>query len=618
MSAVFVLCFSTLLMGKQVMANGVGVIAVGRFQYLPPFDDTVYPKEIADVLRRRRSEWDLVDEILWYIDLGVAHLEVADNYDEEYRSEGDENENETVQQELEKAIASFQQSTSLCHEVIEENAESDAEFLLAASYSHLAEAYSRKGPTTTDSSRQYNQQSHDLYKKLLEQKDSALSPEQLMSAELGWATSLHRMAMGLIQPVAPLEEKQSSTTSQAEIDNESLQEILQNNPDLVDQMAGGDMEMMKQVLSMVMEYDISSFSKEQENTKKAQTMFLDATEVFERAVKLETETKERRRIMLLLAKSKHNLSTTYLMQDDIGLAAKLSEEAYGLYEETLPHFETEGNLADIAETQRGLCECLYSLATIYLQMNSFELSKDRYRQASKYLNILVGLSLLTCALLLVHLFTTYNVIPDQLATNLKATVVGSDVDAQIAEYENLLQEYHESFSVDDVGQYDREGYFDDENGYLMKDDAYEADIHVFLGMLYLTRGDDPVLAIVHFEQATKLYEVSGEGQSANMASAKISLASLFLQTKEFDKSAFVYAEAVDIYRSTGLNSFVGDSIGGLATLIEQVQQASQPEGSEQTEKPATDTATSVEIDDKTGIVLDLAGYLSQNATTLSA
>lgn len=226
------------------------------------------------------------------------------------------------------------------------------------------------------------------------------------------------------------------------------------------------------------------------------------------------------------------------------------------------------------------------------------------------------------------LFDEYNVLPPAPESSASA-VPGSDLSPQIQEYERLLEEYVDGTATDDVGQYDRDGYFDDSEGYLIKDDGYEADIHSSLGVLYMAQGQENVMAAIHLEHAARMYEQNGERDSPSMASVKLSLAELYLQSRDYEKSAVAHAEAINIFRATGAASFGGaDTLGGLASLISQAQQAAQGEqpttsgggdhaSSTSSQQPLATTQKAEKVlptDQASGMVIDLQSFLEQNET----
>jgi tetratricopeptide (TPR) repeat protein len=153
---------------------------------------------------------------------------------------------------------------------------------------------------------------------------------------------------------------------------------------------------------------------------------------------------------------------------------------------------------------------------------------------------------------------------------------GDSTDDMVAEYERVLQEYLEMFADDTVGGMD--GFFDEASGetYYEKDDGYEGDLHTSIATLYMARGDNSenILAASHLEQAVRLYELSGEQDGQNMATAKFNLSILHARNGDYLASAQLHSEALDIFRAVvgeGVNP-MGMGVDELSTLLEQQQQ----------------------------------------------
>ena len=99
---------------------------------------------------------------------------------------------------------------------------------------------------------------------------------------------------------------------------------------------------------------------------------------------------------------------------------------------------------------------------------------------------------------------------------------------------------------------------DESNGYYYdKDDIYEADIHVSIGTLYMEEFDmcsstsSITHAMTHFEQAVRLYDMSGDSdvdRSTNMALAKYNLFLLHLRNGNYRMAVRRYNEFIDLFR----------------------------------------------------------------------
>jgi hypothetical protein len=134
----------------------------------------------------------------------------------------------------------------------------------------------------------------------------------------------------------------------------------------------------------------------------------------------------------------------------------------------------------------------------------------------------------------------------------------------LIQYERSLEEYYALFSDYDFEQQHSVFFNDDilsvdesngsNNYYYDKDDGYEADLHVLIGTLYMesdnqSSGQNSIsLASNHFEQAVRLYDISGEVHSTNMALAKYNLFLLHLRDGDYRTASSLYNDAIDTLR----------------------------------------------------------------------
>ena len=130
----------------------------------------------------------------------------------------------------------------------------------------------------------------------------------------------------------------------------------------------------------------------------------------------------------------------------------------------------------------------------------------------------------------------------------------------LVQYEQLLEEYYTLIADSDLQQHslhdDQMLLMDESNRYYYeKDDSYEADIHVSMGTLYMEEFDTVIStsslthAMIHFEQAERLYEMSGDvDSSTNMALAKYNLFLLHLRDGNYRMAARRYNDAIDMFR----------------------------------------------------------------------
>lgn len=373
-----------------------GVAAVGDdekkefvidgFRYKHPFDATIYPQKIVDVLGNRKESWTELEQATWYVQLGNAHRYVAES--EELVQ------NETnMKEETQKAIAALHLGVDMFEGILirlenpEDLPHASQVFvvqLLAASLFNLSEAYwLQQGSSGIEKSQQYNQRALEMYQLLVDEHKDLLTYEEVKDAELGWAHCRFRIGVALIGTATAAQEPNDKDEPSPELVNLHMDEILKDNMDLVDDLAGGDIQLMKETVAMLMEYGVGSLSEQIDNIKQAAEHFVVSIDVFEESVDRELDVSKRLQLKLLLATAQQNLGSAYQLQEDSKQAAKTSEDAYQLFTDLIPQLERDENVVGLAQAQRGACELLYMLSSTYLQLNSFELAKDRYRQASK-------------------------------------------------------------------------------------------------------------------------------------------------------------------------------------------------------------------------------------------
>lgn len=163
----------------------------------------------------------------------------------------------------------------------------------------------------------------------------------------------------------------------------------------------------------------------------------------------------------------------------------------------------------------------------------------------------------------------------------------------LAGYEQRLQEYLEAFDGDTSGMLE-DGYdemLDELYEYNEKDDGYEGDLHLSIGALYMAQGgDNNLFAASHLEQAVRLYELSGERDGENTATAKFNLSILHLRGGDYRASAQLHGEALDIFRSVNeenvsLTGLLG--VNELRTLM--IQHPQRQESSRNDDQPSPST-----------------------------
>jgi tetratricopeptide (TPR) repeat protein len=226
-------------------------------------------------------------------------------------------------------------------------------------------------------------------------------------------------------------------------------------------------------------------------------------------------------------------------------------------------------------------------------------------------------------------------------------------DSLLAEYEMVLSEYLESLTdhnqafaaAGDLGE-----YFDELVGGMPhgRVNAYEADLHLSIGALYLSRsssgsGDNSIQSASHLEQALRLYELSGESHTENMATTKYNLSICHLRNGDYQQSAVFYAEALDIFQTFTAEEASDSTLGAsnvkqsLHSLLSSTQQrkpqsrtpptSANAKSQSSSDKRATSSSTStkpslvqaVSIDEENAgrpkrpaILVDMQQFLQQN------
>jgi tetratricopeptide (TPR) repeat protein len=182
-------------------------------------------------------------------------------------------------------------------------------------------------------------------------------------------------------------------------------------------------------------------------------------------------------------------------------------------------------------------------------------------------------------------YETYNIEPRTDALD-DGMMDGGSTESLLAEYEIVLSEYLESLADDnqafasagDLGE-----YFDELGGGMPhgKDSAYEADLHLSIGALYLSRsshgsGDSSIQSASHLEQALRLYELSGESQTENMATTKYNLSIYHLRNGDYQQSATFYAEALDIFQTFATDEASDFNFGAAANVKQSLHSLLSP------------------------------------------
>ena len=174
----------------------------------------------------------------------------------------------------------------------------------------------------------------------------------------------------------------------------------------------------------------------------------------------------------------------------------------------------------------------------------------------------------------------------------------------LANYEQLLEDYHTSVADINLEQQEHSTINDDQfllldesNGYsYQKDDVYEADIHLSIGTLYMEefgqgiRTSRITQAMNHFEQAVRLYEMSGDVDSTiNMALAKYNVFLLHLHDGNYRVASRRFNEAIDGLRQVDAiataDADIYDDYYNDPTLVNEITNVQQQRNNKRNQQP---------------------------------
>jgi tetratricopeptide (TPR) repeat protein len=149
----------------------------------------------------------------------------------------------------------------------------------------------------------------------------------------------------------------------------------------------------------------------------------------------------------------------------------------------------------------------------------------------------------------------------------------------LMEHERTLDEYYSLYKNGNlhVTMSDDVIYNDEYNN--GKDDAYEADVHVSIGMLYKEMDtsnsgstSSSTLASSHFQQAIRLYEMSGDVLCSSMAIAKYNLFLLHMRDGDYRAAIFQYNDAIDVLSKLDITDFSSYDEYDDPSLLEELKQ----------------------------------------------
>lgn len=268
--------------------------------------------------------------------------------------------------------------------------------------------------------------------------------------------------------------------------------------------------------------DVLDISHTLEVLKKAERMLEDAIRVFRKTISNLTGN-DQIFYQLQLATCLQNMGTAIMMTSTIGRAIVVLEESRTIFQEVFPKLTKES--LERQDTALAIAELLITLSDAYLQVGNYDHSKIHYQQAMQW-------------------YSDYNLDPP------KQTVLITESDELLQETEAKLEEYQASLyggrkiQIPDDYRKPNEPLYEPDN-------LYEADLHATIGAIQLSNGQAE-LAMTSFVKAIDLYE-SHKGEERAIADVKLNMGMALFRLREFDESARLHGEALELFRE-----FVGE------------------------------------------------------------
>jgi tetratricopeptide (TPR) repeat protein len=277
--------------------------------------------------------------------------------------------------------------------------------------------------------------------------------------------------------------------------------------------------------------DMLDISHMLESIKKAERLLGDAIQVFRKAVST-LKGGDQVFYQLQLATCLQNLGTAIMLTSTIGRATVVLEESRTIFNEVFPKLQKSS--PDSQDTALAMAELLISLSDAYLQVGNYNNSKARYQEAMKW-------------------YSAYNLVPPQEA------VLITESDELLQEMEAKLDEYRAAL-YGGRGIQIPDDYRKPNEPLYESDDLYEADLHATIGAIQLSNGQVE-LAMTSLVKAIDLYEVH-KGEEYAIADVKLNMGMALFRLREFDESARLHEEALELFRDT-----VGEGKNPLTPII---------------------------------------------------
>jgi tetratricopeptide (TPR) repeat protein len=277
--------------------------------------------------------------------------------------------------------------------------------------------------------------------------------------------------------------------------------------------------------------DVLDISHMLDSVKKAERFLEDAIHVFRKAV-LTFEGGDQVFYQLQLATCLKNLGTAIMLTSTIGRANVILEESYTIFNEVFPKLQKKS--PDSQDTALAMAELLITLSDGYLQVGNYDDSKARYQEAMKW-------------------YLGYNLVLPQEA------VLMTESNELLQETEIMLEEYGADV-YGGRGIQIPDDYRESNQPLYEPDDLYEADLHATIGAIQLSNGQVE-LAMTSLVKAIDLYEAH-MGEERAIADVKLNMGMALFRLREFDESARLHAEALELFRET-----VGEGKNPLASIV---------------------------------------------------
>jgi tetratricopeptide (TPR) repeat protein len=320
------------------------------------------------------------------------------------------------------------------------------------------------------------------------------------------------------------------------LDSNVLQEAERNEWELswADVMAHAALLLIEDVSAAQAEHhaeDVLDISHMLESVKKAERLLEDAIQVFRKTVST-LKGNDQVFYQLQLATCLQNRGTAIMLTSTIGRATVVLEESRTIFKEVFPKLQR--NSPDSQDTALAMAELLITLSDAYLQVGNYDNSKARYQEAMKW-------------------YSDYNLVPPQ------EEVLIIESDELLQETEAKLEEYEASL-YGGRGIQIPDDYRKPNQPLYEPDDLYEADLRATIGAIQLSNGQVE-LAMTSLVKAIDLYE-SHKGEERAIADVKLNMSMALFRLREFDESARLQAEALELFRE-----IVGEGKNPLTPIV---------------------------------------------------